>query len=286
METVQFNPPVTRKFEGTPSFMSLEDIGRVCPYALKSTPTNPSVTEQYTHVNTLTVIEDLAKVGWYPVQASQRKVRQPGTIFSKHMVKFQNDQVFIEKSNGEKSFIEIVLVNSHDGFTSFRFMIGLYRLVCSNGLIIADKEFESIRIRHIGYTFAELLEVVHTSIKRAEDQVKIMNTMTERVLTQLEKEQLAAEALRLRFNFSPESPEAKNLVENKELLENVLEPTREEDNDNDMWTVFNIIQEKVIKGGFNVTLEGKRTRKLRKIDSFEKDIKINQDLFKLATSLL
>jgi hypothetical protein len=51
---------------------------------------------------------------------------------------------------------ELFLTNSHDGFNSFQFRVGIYRLVCSNGLVVADEEFSAFRIRHKGYTFAEL----------------------------------------------------------------------------------------------------------------------------------
>ena len=50
--------------------------------------------------------------------------------------------------------------------------------------------------------------------------------------------------------------------------------------------VFNIVQEKVTQGGFSAALKGAKVRKVRKIKSFEKDLKINQDLFKLATALV
>ena len=59
-----------------------------------------------------------------------------------------------------------------------------------------------------------------------------------------------------------------------------------EDKGNDLWKVFNVVQEKVTQGGFSAALRGAKVRKVRKIKSFEKDLKINQDLFKLATALI
>jgi len=50
--------------------------------------------------------------------------------------------------------------------------------------------------------------------------------------------------------------------------------------------VFNVIQEKVTQGGFSAALRGAKVRKVRKIKSFEKDLKVNKELFKLATALL
>jgi len=50
--------------------------------------------------------------------------------------------------------------------------------------------------------------------------------------------------------------------------------------------VFNVIQEKITQGEFSAALKGAKVRKVRKIKSFEKDIKVNQELFKLATSVI
>ena len=56
------------------SFMSNDDILKVCPMAFETIPTNPNVSERYIQANTITVIEDLRKLGWYPVQAKQCRV--------------------------------------------------------------------------------------------------------------------------------------------------------------------------------------------------------------------
>ena len=48
---------------------------------------------------------------------------------------------------------QIILTNSHDGFNSFKFMLGIFRLVCSNGLVVCDNQMVNMTIRHINYTF-------------------------------------------------------------------------------------------------------------------------------------
>lgn len=42
----------------------------------------------------------------------------------------------------------LVLTNSYDGMLMFRFMLGAYRLVCSNGMVIPVKETHNIGHRH------------------------------------------------------------------------------------------------------------------------------------------
>ena len=69
-------------------------------------------------------------------------------------------------------------------------------------------------------------------------------------------------------------------------LDEILEVRREADEGDSLWKVFNRVQEAVTQGGFSAALKGAKVRKVRKIKSFEKDTKINQELFKLATALI
>ena len=65
-----------------------------------------------------------------------------------------------------------------------------------------------------------------------------------------------------------------------------IELKRKEDEGDDLWKVFNVIQEKITQGDFHAALTGAKVRKVRKIASFEKDLKVNKELFKLATALI
>ena len=82
------------------------------------------------------------------------------------------------------------------------------------------------------------------------------------------------------------SDKAKKFIYDDETIEDILEPKRDEDKGDDLWRVFNVVQEKITQGEFSAALKGAKVRKVRKIKSFEKDLKVNKDLFQLATSLL
>jgi hypothetical protein len=69
-------------------------------------------------------------------------------------------------------------------------------------------------------------------------------------------------------------------------IEQVLAATRKEDEGDSLWAVFNRVQESIINGGYSAALRGAKVRKVKKIKSFERDIQVNQDLFKLATALV
>ena len=273
-------------FKGDESYITKDEIREIAPLVFANAPTNPDLSKKYLFVNTETIIDDLEKLGWLPVQAAQRNSRVESTIFSKHMIAFQNPDIKISSEDGDEAYPRILLTNSHDGMQAFKFSVGIFRLVCSNGLVVADEQFSDFKIKHKGYTFAELRKVVKTAVEDLPNKVKIMNDMKSRILTQEEKNKLALDAMLIRAGIKPDSDKAKKFNYDDETIEDILDPKRDEDKANDLWRVFNVIQEKITQGEFSAALRGAKVRKVRKIKSFEKDIKVNQELFKLATSII
>jgi hypothetical protein len=98
-----------------------------------------------------------------------------------------------------------------------------------------------------------------------------MNKLKEKQLTQEQKEHFALAALGLRFDTN-----------NKTFnMEEILQPTRKEDEGNDLWSVYNVIQEKLVNGMVDYR-NGNKQRKARRIKNFQQDIKINSELYELA----
>ena len=272
--------------KGLDSYLTKDQLKELCPVAFKDAPTNPKVTDKYLFVNTETIVDDLDKLGWKPVSAAMRKSRGKDTIFSKHMVTFQNPEIKITSKDGDNAFPRIILTNSHDGLQAFKFSVGIFRLVCSNGLVVADEKFSDFKIRHKGYTFAELRDVVAQAVKDLPNKVEVLNKMRNKILTKDEKQKLALDAMLIRAGITPDSDKAKKFEYDEETIEDILEPKRNEDKGDDLWKVFNVIQEKITQGEFHAALKGAKVRKVRKIKSFEKDLQVNKELFKLATALV
>jgi len=66
----------------------------------------------------------------------------------------------------------------------------------------------------------------------------------------------------------------------------ILTPRRYEDRQDDLWTVYNRIQESLLKGGLpGRTAQGKRTHP-RAINGIDGDVKLNRALWVMAESLL
>ena len=277
---------VMLNFNGEQTYMDKVQLREACPLAFATEATNPDVSKRYLFVNTETIIDDLDKLGWKPVQAAQRASRGGSTIFSKHMIAFQNPDLKIKGKDGDDSFPRIIMTNSHDGMQAFKFSVGIFRLVCSNGLVVADEQFNEFKIKHKGYTFDELRGVVNQAVADLPNKVEVLNQMKQRILTQDEKDKLALDAMLIRAGIKPGSKEAKKFNYDDETIEDILDPKRDEDKGNDLWRVFNVVQEKITQGDFHAALTGAKVRKVRKIKSFEKDLKVNKELFKLATALV
>ena len=204
------------------------------------------------------------------------------------MVSFQNPEIKIKGKGGDDSFPRIIMTNSHDGLQAFKFSVGIFRLVCSNGLVVADEKFSDFKIKHKGYTFNELREVVAKAVADLPAKVEVLNKMRNKILTKEEKSKLALDAMLVRAGIVPNSVKANKFEYDEETITDILEPKRDADKGDDLWKVFNVIQEKITQGEFHAALKGANTkvRKVRKIKSFEKDLEVNKKLFKLATALI
>jgi len=255
-------------------FLNDEQIREICPSAFTSSPSG-DVTKHYTHIPTSRVIQDMRLLGWQVVDAKEVKARKENTLgFQKHVIVFRNPEVTIDSKDGDEVFPQILLTNSHNGKNSFGFQAGIYRAVCENGLVVSKEEYESLRIRHLGYTFEQLQEKVRDMVVKLPLTVESMRKMKEVELSQEKAIEFANRALLTRFTDD-------NIESLQIDIETILNPAREEDSGNDLWRIFNVVQEKITRGGFEYTYKNKR-RKAREIKSFIQDHKINEELFSLA----
>ena len=259
-----------------------DQVRTACPYAFAEAPTNPGVSGKYIQANTATVIKDMEKMGWYPVQAKQCRAKKGSKgIRSFHMVAMQNDAITIPGPDGKtESYVRIIIQNSHDGFSSFKFMMGLYRCVCSNGLVVADAEFTTFSIRHINYSFEELLQVVNQAVAAVPGIREKTIAMRSTNLDYEQKRELAIATYKIRKGVSNQD----ELKVDDATIADLLTPVRKEDKGDSLWNVFNVLQEKMIKGGFSATGKNGKARKQRSIKSIKKDTEYNQQLWALAES--
>ena len=245
---------------------SIENIRSLAP-SVFTTEKAKHLTDKYIQTPTIKVVEDLMNLGWEVTKVQEVKSRKYKG-FQKHLLVFRNPNIVIKGANGDDSFPEILLTNSHDGKAAFNFRVGIFRMVCSNGLVISDADFGVMSIRHMNYTFGSLQIKINEMISKLPGLVNKINLFKTTVLTEAQMADFATKAAALR------TKKTVNIM-------SVLEPTRKEDVGNDLWLVFNRVQEKILGGSY--TSGG---RKARSVKNFQKDIQLNEQLFELAESYL
>jgi len=233
----------------------------------------PGTSEKYSHISTFQIIQDMEKLGWGVVDAKQVRARK-GDGYQKHLVVFRNNNLVIEGTDGDSAFPQVLLTNSHDGKNAFTFTAGLFRMVCENGLVVCSKEFENLKIRHYGYNFEELTNVINSMVEKLPLTVESMNRFKRKQLAKEQIEEFAKKAAAIRFGVE----QLNNITIDYDKL---IEPTRPEDQGNDLWSVFNVVQEKLVHGMFEYTA-GSKLRKARKIKNFKQDLDLNAKLYELA----
>lgn len=229
--------------------------------------------EKYTHIPTHRVVNDMELLGWDVIDAKEIKARR-NVGFQKHLLVFRNPEIVINGADGDIVYPQILLTNSHDGKNAFTFTAGLFRMVCENGLVICSKEFENLKIRHYGYDFKELQKVVNTMVESLPLTVDSMNKFKKKKLQKKQIEEFAKKAAEIRFG----AEQLQNITINYASL---ITPTRTEDSGDDLWSVFNVVQEKLTHGMFEY-ISGTKLRKARKIKNFKQDIDLNAKLYDLA----
>jgi hypothetical protein len=245
---------------------SLENIKAIAP-SVFTTEKASHLSDKYVQTPTSRVVEDLMNLGWVVTKVQEVKSRKYKG-FQKHLVVFRNPDIMIKGENGDDSFPQILLTNSHDGKAAFNFRVGIFRLVCSNGLVISDADFNNVSIRHTNYTFESLQTKINEIIAKLPGLVNKINVFKAKTLTEVEMNDFATKASQLR------TKKTVNIMD-------VLSATRTEDQGNDLWVVFNRVQEKILGGSY--TSGG---RKARSVKNFQKDIQLNEQLFELAESYL
>ena len=233
----------------------------------------PGTSDKYAHIPTDRIIDDMQLLGWGVVDAKQVKARK-GEGYQKHLIVFRNNDIQITSEDGDTVFPQILLTNSHDGKNAFTFTAGLFRMVCENGLVVSSREFENMKIRHYGYSFEELQDTIKSMVEKLPLTVESLNKFRAVELSQEQALEFAKKALTTRF-----SDEEINNIQID--LNELLTPTRPQDRGNDLWSVYNVVQEKIIHGMFDYKY-GVKSRKARKIKNFKQDLVINEKLYDLA----
>ena len=251
--------------------LSDDQIHRVAPSIFADAP-HESRSQRYAYIPTAAVLTELRKEGFQPFMATQTRVRDEGKReHTKHMIRLRH----ASQINGAEAN-EIVLLNSHDGTSSYQMLAGMFRFVCSNGLVCGDTVAD-VRVPHKGDVAAQVIEGAYEVLHGFQQAQESRDAMRAVTLGGGEAEVFARAALALKYD-DPDKPAP--ITERQ-----VLAPRRLDDNRADLWSVFNRTQENLIRGGLLGRGGNGRRQRTRPVQGIDQDLRLNRALWLLADGL-
>lgn len=260
------------------------NIAPLNPVTLQSMPTlyteKPwgGVSEHYAFLSTGRVIDTLQAEGILPYSVRVTKTRiDDKQGFTKHVLRFRPSQSTLVPDTGGGVYPEVVLTNSHDRGSSFIIELGLFRLVCSNGLMVSSGTFSSYRVRHVKATIEDVLEATYSIIGQFPEVSETVSKFQNVMLSDSQRYQFAEAASLLRWDAEKRPFDSARL----------LQPRRQADQGSSLWNVYNVIQENLTQGqaGSSWRRHGRMAvLGSRAIGSIDTDQTINRSLWALADS--
>lgn len=260
--------------------LSNEQIARYAPSAFAAGK-HSSRSERYAYIPTSEVIDGLRANGFLPMYAKQGSSRVEGKAdFTKHLIRFRHAGTEGAVRKVGDTFPEVVLVNSHDGTSAYKIMAGLFRLVCLNGMVVADRAYANVTVPHKGNVTDLVIEGSYTVLSESRKALDVADAWQGVALSRPEQEAMAASAHTIRFG------DEEGNTETPIRPEQLLQVRRHEDAGNSLWEVTNRIQENVIRGGLSAwgrDGQGRpRRTTTREVKGIDADVKMNKALWQLA----
>ena len=287
------NPSVALRLQNP---LSMDELRHYAPSAF-ATSAHESRSARYTYIPTSDVIDGLMREGFQPFKATQGRSRVAGKAeYTKHMIRFRHPDSFSAIQKVGDSVPEVVLVNSHDGTSAYKLSAGLFRLVCSNGLMVSDSTVEMLSIQHKGDIVRDVIEGSFQIVGQSEKALARADEWNQLQLTAGEQGAFADAARQLRFS------DVEGKITSPITAEQLLRPRREADAVGlinwrtpaapkpDLWHTLNVVQENVVRGGLHGTQRGVDTNgrptfrrvTTREVRGIDQDVKLNRALWMLA----
>jgi len=246
--------------------------------AIAATQAGPNIpsTGRYKFTPTTEIISHMQDLGYVLTLAKQASSGIPlRQQYGAHIVGFQHPDLYIKDrtNGGVEARPQIIMINSHDGTKPHTFEMGIFRLVCENGLIVKSMDMGGYKERHSKFDMAGIKSLMDEKITALPKTIDKINQWSGREMSNKERQQFAMDALLLRIG-DDRQPEAYE-------INSILESRRAADNDNSLWTVFNRVQENLTKGGFQMN-----NRQARAISNPWQDMQLNQGIWQLADNYM
>lgn len=165
---------------------------------------------------------------------------------------------------------ELVIVNSYDGSCPLRVEMGIFRLVCTNGMIVKSKDLGELKIRHMGTPEDAVRDIITQFAAKSTTFIAAQQKLAETILADDQILEFALKAAQTRWNKTFTNEDAAIL----------LEVARPEDAGNSAWVVMNRIQEKILNGGYKLSGQKRQTTAIKNGSEY---VRVNAELFQLAS---
>jgi Domain of unknown function (DUF932) len=248
--------------------LSAEDL-RSCAPAVFADGAHERTSASYAFIPTRAVLDALASAGFFPVEARQT-ARARSTVHARHVIRLRRHRDEIQLRD---SIPELVLQNAHDGRCAYSLTAGLFRVVCTNGLVVSMGAFPGWRVTHRGEILRDIVSAAIRISGRFEQLAAAVECMERTMLNESQRLELAAQALALRF-----PNDGMGAMQPSQLLV----PRRTQDVGNDLWRTFNVLQENVLRGGLVRRSASNRLTRTRAIRAIREDVRLNCALWEMA----
>ena len=263
--------------------LTTERIQQLSP-AVFATTKHDRLTDRYVALHTSDLIPVMQDYGYSPVQAAQKKSRKVSAEHSAHMIAFART-IDTDFAQGDVR-PEIILYNSHDGSSSVKLFAGAFRFICSNGIVAGDG-FQN-RMYHNTSAMSGFEDMLRTTVANLPAMMERINLLKSVQLSSAMAYEMAKRGVATRWDMF--DAQKKGVFAIDKTITDVLTVNRNEDNMMDAFTVFNRIQESVIRGKAFVKSITEATpygsiRKARPINSVKENIRINGELWNIAEEM-
>lgn len=259
-----------------------DQLQKYAPSIFATTPWH-AMSDRYAFIPTIEIVEKMRSEGFLPVAAQQSRCRIPGkSDFTKHMIRFRDFRAGAAPAIRELGTVypELVLTNAHDGASSYKLDAGLFRLVCTNGMVVSSGNLSQINVRHSGNP-GDVISISHEIIEEFPKVLSTVNEWGQKLLPAPARDAFASAALVLKYGDEEPAPITPEVL---------LQPRRGEDREPTLWNTFNVVQEKLIGGGDRyrrVNPETGRSRRgrTRAVSGIAENTRLNKALWMLAEKM-
>lgn len=265
--------------------LSFDQIRQYAPAAFQ-TAAHESRSNRYGVQSTTEILEALRSEGFQVFGAGQSRTRQDNRIaYTKHLLRLRHVSTFENGlSKVGDSIPEVLLVNSFDGSSQYEISAGVYRMVCENGMVVADSLIQTVKVRHTINSITGVLEASYEVAKQTERAMGVIDEWKSLNLTHQDRLSLAYDAHSSRF------ADADGKVNTPITAEQMLHIHREADRGTDLWRTFNTIQENAVRGGLrgrNSNDDGTRGRRVqtREVKGISQNISLNKTLWEQSSAM-